>query len=111
MWDYKLGFMSDLKPKFLLKNRERCKPIKKMVAYYFKKMRFLILRTLNEFLKQIFIRNILRKVFYFKGKDIIHKQTIRRDQIQATQNKTKSQSKIFSVINKTNKCEGRGQSS
>ena len=81
----------------------------KMVAYYFKKMRFLILRTLNEFLKQIFIRNILRKVFYFKGKDIIHKQTIRKYQTQATQNKTKSQSKIFSVINKTNKGEGRRQ--
>ena len=83
----------------------------KMVAYYFKKMGFLILRTLNEFLKQVFIRNILRKVFYFKRKDIIHKQTIRKYQIQATQNKTKLQSKFFSVINKTNKGEGRGQSS
>ena len=59
---------------------------KKMVAYYFKKMRFLILRILNEFLKQIFTMNILRKVFYFKGKNIIHKQAIRKDQIQATQN-------------------------
>ena len=68
---------------------------KKMVIYYFKKMRFLILRTLNEFLKQIFVRNIFREVFYFKGTDIIHKQTIRKDQVQATQNKTKSQSKIF----------------
>ena len=43
--------------------------------------------------------------------NIIHKQTIRKDQIQATQNKTKSQSKIFLVINKTNKGEGRDQSS
>ena len=80
----------------------------KMVVYYFKKIGFFILRTLNEFLKQVFIRNILRKVFYFEGKDIIHKQTIRKDQIQATQNKTKSQSKIFLVINNTNKGEGRG---
>ena len=83
----------------------------KMVACYFKKMGFLILRTLNEFLKQVFIRNILGKVFYFKGKYIIHKQMIRKGQIQATQNKTKLQSKFFSVINKTNKGEGRGQSS
>ena len=83
----------------------------KVVAYYFKKMGFLILRSLNEFLKQVFIRNILRKVFYFKRKYIIHKQTIRKDQIQVTQNKTKSQIKIFSVYNKTNKGEGRDQSS
>ena len=82
-----------------------------MVAYYFKKMRFFILRTLNEFFKYIFTKNILKKVFHFKGKDIIHKQTIHKDQIQATQNKTKLQSKFFSVINKTNKGEGRGQSS
>ena len=81
MWDHKLGFVYDLKPKFSLKNRERCKSIKKMVAYYFKKMIFLILRTLNEFLKYIFTRNILRKVFYFEGKDIIHKQTIHKNQI------------------------------
>ena len=103
MWDHKLGFASDLKPKFSLNKPRKMQTDKKMVAYYFKKMRFLILRALNEFLKQIFIRNILRKVFYFKGKDIIHKQTIRKDQIQVTQNKTKLQSKIFSVINKNNK--------
>ena len=49
----------------------------KMVAYYFKKIGFLILRTLNEFLKQVFMRNILRKVFYFKIREI-NLRTIKR---------------------------------
>ena len=34
----------------------------------FKKMRFLILRTLNDFFKIDFQRDLLRKVFYFKIK-------------------------------------------
>ena len=50
MWDHKLGFVSDLKPKFSLKMR-KMQTNQKMAAYYFKKMGFLILRTLNEFLK------------------------------------------------------------
>ena len=47
-----------------------------MVAYYFKNEIF-ILRTLNEFfLKKIdFQRDLLRKVFYFKIKEINLKTT------------------------------------
>ena len=43
----------------------------KMVAYYVKKMRFLILKTLNELLlTQNFQRHILRKTFDLKIKEI-----------------------------------------
>ena len=49
-----------------------------MVAYYYKKIyEILILRTLNEFFKIDFQRDLLRKVFCFKIKDI-NLKTIKR---------------------------------
>ena len=47
-----------------------------MVAYYYKKIyEILILRTLNEFFKIDFQRDLLRKVFCFKIKEIDLKTT------------------------------------
>ena len=80
-------------------------------------MRFWILRTLHEFFKIDFQIDPLRKVFYFKIKEINLKTTKhKKTKYQAKQKKTKSQSKfllfiLFLVINKTNKSEDRGQSS
>ena len=40
MWDHKLGFMYGFKPKSSLKKPRKMQTDQKMVAYYFKKMRF-----------------------------------------------------------------------
>ena len=69
----------------------------KMIAYYLKKNESSILRTLNEFLKQIFMMNILRKISYSKIKEIILKKTTQcmRQKNQTKQKKTKSPSRNF----------------
>ena len=62
MWDHKLGFVYDFKPKFSLKKSRKMQTDQKMVAYYFKKMGFFfILRALNDFF------------FFFKKRALILK--------------------------------------
>ena len=40
MWDHKLGLVSNFKPRFSLKNQERCKPIKKWLHIILRKWGF-----------------------------------------------------------------------
>ena len=65
-----------------------------MVAYYFKKTKILILRTLNElFLTQIFQRYLLRKAFDLKIKGI-NTKTTKHKKLNTEQNKGKRIHKV-----------------
>ena len=67
------------------------------IAAYYLKNEILILKILNElFLKQNFQRDLLRKVFYFKIKEInLKNNKMYETKYQVKQKKTKSPSRIF----------------
>ena len=67
------------------------------MKWIYKGNEILILRTLNEFLKWIFMRNILRKVSYSKIKRNYFEKdnTMYETKNQAKQKKTKSPSRNF----------------
>ena len=62
---------------------------------------------LNKFLQGTF----WEKYFILKGKTLFTNKRFAKIKYRQPKIKTKSQSKIFSLINKTNKGEGRDQSS
>ena len=73
-----------------------------MVAYSLRKWDFFILRTLNEFFKIDFQRDLLRKLFYFEIKEINLKTTKHKKQ-NTKQNKRKQNHKVNFLTTKQTK--------